>query len=124
MTSTAMTLAISVADKSDHDKWRLGSVVWRGGSVLSTGFNRVKNDPFVLENEKHFRCTVHAEADAIRNAGDSFGAKLFVARVTPGGNLALAKPCSRCMDIIRECGIKKVYYTDENGEWTFFRVWS
>tara|TARA_R110000765_G_scaffold305984_1_gene399854 strand:+ start:171 stop:530 length:360 start_codon:yes stop_codon:yes gene_type:complete len=119
-----MALAVSVANKSAHDKWRLGSVVWRGGSVLSTGFNRVRNDPFVLEDEKHFHCTVHAEADALRNAGYSFGAKLFVARVTRGGNLALAKPCSRCMGTIREHGIKKVYYTDETGEWTFFRVWS
>ena len=92
MTSTAMALAVSAANKSAHDKWRLGSVVWRGGSVLSTGVNR--------------------------------GAKLFVARVTRGGNLALAKPCSRCMDTIMEHGIKKVYYTDETGEWTFFRVWS
>lgn len=124
MTTTAMALAISTAEKSDHTKWKLGSVIWRGGSVLSTGFNRVKNDPSIVEDEKYFHCTVHAEVDAIRNAGDACGAKLFVARVTRSGNLALAKPCCRCMDIIRENGIKKVYYTDENGQWTFFRVWS
>ena len=29
MTSTAMALAVNTAEKSDHDKWRLGSVVWR-----------------------------------------------------------------------------------------------
>lgn len=123
MTMTAMALAISAAEKSDHEKWKLGSVIWRGGSVLSTGFNRIRNDPSVVEDEKYFHCTVHAEADAIRNAGDTIGAKLFVARVTKGGNLALAKPCLRCMEVIRDNGIKKVYYTDENGEWMFFRVW-
>ena len=57
------------------------------------------------------------------NAGDTDGAELFVARVTRGGNLALAKPCSRCMETIGDHGIKKVYYTDELREWKFFRVW-
>jgi len=123
VSNTARTIAVATAEKSDHDKWRLGSVVWRGGSVLSTGVNRVKNDPSVVEDSKHFHCSIHAEADALRNAGDTRGARLFVARVTRSGNLALAKPCSRCMEAIREHGIKRVYYTDENGEWTFFRVW-
>jgi len=118
-----MTLAVSTAEKSNHDKWKLGSVIWRGGSVISTGFNRVKNDPAIVEDEKYFQCTIHAEVDALRNAGETSGAKLFVARVTKGGNLALAKPCNRCMKAIKEHGIKRVYYTDSNGEWTFFRVW-
>lgn len=118
-----MTLAVSTAEKSNHDKWKLGSVLWRGGSVISTGHNRVRNDPSVVEDEKYFHCTVHAEVDAIRNARDPVGAKLFVARITRGGNLGLAKPCQRCMETIKASGIKKVYYTDENGEWAFFRIW-
>jgi deoxycytidylate deaminase len=118
-----MTLAVSMAGHSSHDKWKIGSVVWRGGSVLGKGYNRYRNNPSVVEHEKYFHCSVHAEVDALRNAGDTDGAKLFVARVTRGGNLALAKPCSRCMETIRDHGIKKVYYTDELGEWKFFRVW-
>jgi len=123
MTSTAMALAVSAAERSHHAKWKLGSVLWRGGSVISTGVNRVRNDPSVVEDEKYFNCTVHAEIDAIRNAGDPVGAKMFVARVTRSGSLGIAKPCDRCMKVIRASGIKKVFYTDESGGWRFFRVW-
>lgn len=122
MSCTAMSLAIETAHKSEHSKWKLGSVVWRGGSVISTGFNRVRNDPSVVEDEKYFMCTVHAEVDALRNAGSTDGAKLFVARVRRSGGIGLAKPCARCMDTIREHGIKRVYYTDDCGEWSYFRV--
>lgn len=123
MSTTAMTLAVTAAEKSNHIKWKLGSVLWRGGSVISTGYNRVRNDPAIVEDHKYYHCTVHAEADAIRNAGNPAGAKLFVARITKGGNLGLARPCPRCMETIRQSGIKKVYYTNELGEWTFFRIW-
>lgn len=122
MAATAMSLAISTAEKSDHSRWRLGSVIWRGGSVISTGFNRVKNDPAIIENDKYFHCTVHAEVDALKNAGSAEGAKIFVARITRSGRLGLAKPCPRCEDAIREAGIKKVFYTDEKGQWSWFRV--
>ena len=59
-----MTLAVSMAAHSSHDKWKLGSVVWRGGSVLGKGYNRYRNNPAVVEHEKYFHCSVHAEVDA------------------------------------------------------------
>ena len=122
MSTEAMNIAIKAAAQSTHQRWKLGSVVLRGGRVLATGCNRKRNDPSVVENEKYFNCSVHAEVDAIRSTGDPCGAKLYVARVTKSGKIGLAKPCERCQDAIRGAGIRKVFYTDENGEWAFFKV--
>lgn len=117
MCATAQELAVEAAHKSDHDKWKLGSVLWRGGSLLSVGHNRVKNHPSVIEDEKYFHCTIHAEVDAIKGAGNPSGAKLFVARITRSGRLGLAKPCDRCMEVIREAGIRRIFYTCADGTW-------
>ena len=122
MTSTARTLAVAMAEKSNHEKWKIGSVVWRGGSVLGKGHNRQRNSPAVVEDEKYYHCSVHAEVDALKNSGETNGAKIFVARITKGGNIGLAKPCPRCYEAIKESGIKKVYYTTSTGEWKEFRV--
>jgi deoxycytidylate deaminase len=32
------------------------------------------------------------------------------------GTLGMAKPCKICLNKIKEYGIKKVFYTNENGE--------
>lgn len=122
MSSSAMALAVATAEKSDHVKWKLGSVVWRGGSVLSTACNRIRNDPDVVEDSKYFLCTVHSEVAAIKAAGDVSGAKLFVARRRRDGGLGLAKPCGRCMKVIRESGVRRVFYTDASGSWARLKV--
>lgn len=123
MSSSAMALAVATAEKSDHAKWKLGSVLWRGGSVLSTACNRIRNDPDVVENSKYFLCTVHSEVAAIKAAGDVSGAKLFVARRRRDGGLGLAKPCDRCMKVIRASGVRRVFYTDDQGQWASMRIY-
>lgn len=117
MSTTAMNRAISAAQLATHNKWRLGSVIVKGGSILGVGHNRSRNDPTVIEDEKYFECSTHAEVSAIKSTKNPKGAKLFVARLTPADNLALAKPCSRCFQAIKQAGIKKIYYTTSDGSW-------
>jgi tRNA(Arg) A34 adenosine deaminase TadA len=60
----------------------------------------------------------HAEARAIRKA--DVGCVLYVARVTRDGQWAMSKPCKHCQALIRNRGIRKVYYTigpNEYGIW-------
>lgn len=122
MSTTAMNRAISAAHLATHAKWRLGSVIVRGGSILGVGYNRSRNDPTVIEDEKYFECSTHAEVSAIKSTKNAKGAKLFVARLTPADNLALAKPCPRCLQAIKEAGIKKIYYTSSDGTWVIKKV--
>ena len=56
----------------------------------------------------------HAEARLLRKLGN--GAYVYVARVTKGGSLALAKPCRGCTQGLRNKGVKRVYYSISDDE--------
>ena len=85
----------------------------KGGSVIGTGFNKDRNHPDIVSPE-HIKthCSVHAEVEAIRDAGWNVkGAVLYVARVNAQGKDRNSKPCDRCSVVIEETLIKKVIYT-------------
>ena len=79
--------------------YRLGAIVFKGGKILSWGYNHNNT---------------HAEAHALNKVKKAYGASIFVARVSPTG-LAMAKPCNNCMKILSEKGIKRIFYTTRNG---------
>jgi deoxycytidylate deaminase len=98
-----LRIARKLAQKSSHS-WALHSaIVMRGGSVLSTGYNK--------------DCR-HAEVSALNKIWPNkrAGARLFSFRITPGGKWACAKPCPDCMKVIKASGIKDVWYTDREGK--------
>ena len=43
------------------------------------------------------------------------GATIHVSRVNLNGNPALAKPCNKCLDLIKSVGIKKIIFTTDSG---------
>jgi tRNA(Arg) A34 adenosine deaminase TadA len=53
--------------------------------------------------------SAHSEVRCLKRGG--YGATLYVARIDRQGNWAIAKPCSSCSSLIRNRGVKKVYYT-------------
>lgn len=90
-----------------------GAVIVKGGSVIGTGFNRDRNNPDNVSPE-HIKThsSIHAEIDAIRDAGWNVkGAVLYVARINKNGKDRYSKPCDRCNVVIQETQIKKVIYT-------------
>ncbi len=105
--------AANIAQQSDHVKWNLGAVIARGNRVVSTAPNKFRNAPFI----DHENATVHAEANAIKAAGnrDLRGATIYVARVNKTGLTNLARPCKNCMHAIVEAGIKEIVYTNDVG---------
>ena len=105
--------AIKQAEQAPHDQWRVGAVLVRGGSAISVGFNRYRNDPSIVDLAG---VSYHAEAVAIRRAGDSCeGATLYVARVTRRGFLGTARPCESCQEALHEAGINTVMWTTPTG---------
>lgn len=89
-----------------------GSVIVKGGRVISTGVNKERSHPRIVSTE-HIKdhCSVHAEIDAIKKAKDVSGATIYVARVNKRGQHRDSRPCSRCYEAIRNNGIKKIVYT-------------
>ena len=104
------------AKKSKHKQHRVGAVVVKGGHILSYGHNQIRPSK-ELKTE-----TIHAEEAAILQAIKEqrlhtlAGSTLYVTRFTKGGSTGLARPCSRCMGLIRSCGIRKVYYSTDYGD--------
>jgi len=43
---------------------------------------------------------------------------MIIARLTKSGLVKLAKPCVGCFDAISQSNLKKVYYTNDEGELT------
>ena len=117
--------AKAVSELSDHPRHKLGCVVVLGHRIVSSGKNsntkchalQAKLDKEVLGCE----CPglLHSEVDALRplinNKVDLSRASVYVYRQHKNGTLGLARPCPRCMKLIKQCGIKKVYYTTEGG---------
>ena len=107
-----MNVAMQQAKAAPHDKWRVGAALVRGGSLLSVGYNRYRNDPCLVDIPG---VSFHAEAVALRRAGDPKGATMYIARVTRTGMSGMARPCSHCQRLLLENGVRAVVYTTSNG---------
>jgi len=105
-----LNIALQQAKMAPHSQWRVGAAIVRGGSLLSTGFNRYRNSPKQVDLEG---VSYHAEEVALRRAGDPSGATIYVARITRSGNLAMARPCKRCMSMLQNSGIRYFVYTTD-----------
>ena len=106
-----LSVATYLASQSEC-RMKHGAVIVKGGRVLSTGTNKERNHPMQVSSE-HIKthCSVHAEMDAIKKAGDIRGATIYVARVNKNGQQRNSRPCTLCYRIIKNAGIKKVIYT-------------
>lgn len=116
--------AKAVSELSDH-RVHVGAVVTVGSRIISSGRNsqcRCHGIQARLDKEM-FGCEshgpLHAEVDAllplIRKGVDLSNAALYVYREHKDGTLACARPCTRCEKLIRSAGLKRVFYTVENG---------
>ncbi len=108
-----IALAYKEAKKS-RCKYKHGAVITKSGCVVSTGFNANKAHPTWGSGPMN---SIHAEGAAIRNAVrkgiNVRGAKIYVTRNK--GISRMSRPCSDCMKLIEKYGIKKIIYTDIEG---------
>lgn len=116
----AINKAYSIADHSTH-KHKMGAVIVdRFGRILSTGFNKQKSHPTMLDAQKPHnkeRIFLHAEVDAINKCFYSTkGATMIVVRKLKNGTMGMSKPCSGCMDMLMHYGFKEVLYVENNGD--------
>lgn len=94
-------MAIKEAAKARHHH-QLAAILVRGGKIIS-----------IAHNHSH----VHAEHAALNRAWRSGtdGATMYVIRVKRSSSIGLAKPCKMCIDRMVQAGVRKVVYTDNDG---------
>ncbi len=111
-------LANRVSKLSNHKRYQIGSVITKGSTVISVGFNQLKTHP----KSTHPYKNLHAEMSAILlSKTDLSGCDLYVYRATKDKVPAIAKPCVYCMELIKLSGIKHIHFSN-NGEFQTMEV--
>jgi len=121
--------AITEATKSPLQRARHGCVIRCNGDTLSVGYNHYRSHSKnkLLEN----RVTCHAEIHAIHNVISRHkmhidyltpnikkkfrSCTLYVVRLDRFEKTAMSAPCKHCLSIMKQCGIKRVVYSDDDG---------
>jgi deoxycytidylate deaminase len=98
-----LSLAMKLCLKSRHKDHYHACILTIGGAIFETGFNLEK---------------LHAERNALMKLRPEQRKKatLYSFRFKKSGGWGMAKPCPECQKLIKESGIKKVYYTGVTGE--------
>jgi tRNA(Arg) A34 adenosine deaminase TadA len=103
--------------------YHIAAVLKRGKNIVRIGENTNKTAPRFKRQYKDgtWGSHMHAEMNVLRFAkpGDTLDVMRFS---STGEELTMAKPCELCMKFIKESKIKKVRYTDWDGNWNEFEV--
>ena len=122
-------IAREVSLLSDFKRARVGAVIVEKNRVVSTGHNSSKTSTIQDRYNKYrdiddfnvcIPC-VHAEIAAItpllKQNIDWAHTSIYVYRELKNGHISCARPCKACAQLIRELGIKKIFYTDWDGSY-------
>jgi len=105
-----MTITREVAERSTCLRAKVGAVIVRDRTVLSTGYNGSLRglphceDSGCIMEDGHCITTVHAEANAILQAAKN-GVSIADSEL-----YTTASPCWNCFKLIANAGIKRIYY--------------
>ena len=119
-------LAKNIAHDSSYDKLRHGAVLVKGGSVISAACNKDNFSSFGsrFRDPDAGHGTHHAELGCVLGISRDVtsGSDIYVCRVNKQNEFRLSKPCRMCHDIMKHVGIKRVYYTTEDGSVKMYKL--
>lgn len=93
--------ALKKSKNSKHPKQKMAALVVKSGRVLAMAVNGKRTGR-------------HAEVRAVAQDRDFEGATIYVARLGKG----ISKPCRSCFLLIKQAGIKKMVFVDEDNRLT------
>lgn len=117
--------AKSVSDLSDFPRVKVGCVAVYKHKIISSGYNSCVTNPLQKRYNK-FRFDTdstlhskHAEVDCLlplinRKDIDFSRVILYIYRQYKSGDPGVARPCDSCFNLIKDLGIRTVYYTGDN----------
>ena len=108
---------------SNGRTYHLAAILKRDGRVIRIGENTHKTHPRFKRqySDGTWGSHMHAEMNVLRFARP--GDEIEVMRFTKcGKHMTMAKPCPLCEEEIKKSGIKKVKYTNWEGEWEELKI--
>ena len=119
--------ADAVSTLSDHKQTHLGCILVDKDRIISSGYNSsTRCSPLQKQidvarfgdPDKH-KGPVHAETACllplIRQGYDMTRSDLYIVRRHKNGSLALSRPCPGCMSLLRANGVRRVFFSVEDG---------
>lgn len=126
------SIAREAARESDF-RVHVGAAVVYKGKIIATGRSSEKTSPVMMrfntyrcfDNTSQIQHKLHAEVSALNKIKymdiDFPKVSIYVWRNYSDKSPAMARPCPACMAMIREMGIKDIYYTG-NGSLVYERI--
>jgi len=119
--------ADAVSSLSDHPQAKLGCVLVDKHRIVSSGCNSYTRCSLLQQqldtarfgvSDLH-RGPVHAEVSCllplIRQKYNMTRSDLYIVRRHKNGSLAISRPCSGCMSLLRANGVRRVFFSIEGG---------
>lgn len=92
--------------------------IFKRNKIYTFGYNKCVREEFIQNQNVKF--TIHAEIDAICkiNIRECKGMDILIIRLgNPNTNkLRNSRPCNSCIQKLLQRGIRRVYYSDKNGD--------
>ena len=119
--------ADAVASLSNHNQSKLGCVLVDKHRIISSGHNSsTRCSPLQKQMDTarfgfpdQHKGPVHAETACllplIRQGYDMSRSDLYIIRRHRNGSLALSRPCPGCMSLLRANGVRRVFFSVEDG---------
>lgn len=121
-------IAARKADYKNRAASKIGAVAIYKGSIIAEAWNTEKTS--TLQNKYNiYRYTnksmppkAHCETNLIQkirwkcgNSLDWNKVEIYLYREYQNGELALCRPCCSCINLLKDYGIKSIYYTTPDG---------
>lgn len=123
------------AEKSTFDRFHVGAVIAYKHRIIGRGHNSDKTNPkqkiyntryrkFNNDGGGAIKHSLHAEICCLNSVPYPVGkdvdwskASIYIYRICPGkpNGMGNSRPCSACMNAIKDVGIKNIYYSDDLG---------
>lgn len=122
-------IAREISYLGDYHRTKVGAVVVEKNHILSTGFNSNKTRPLQhkynfyrdMTDYEHSIARQHAEVDAlsplIGKEIDWSRVSIYVYRELKNGQKGCSRPCAACSKLIRDLGIKEIFYINQYGDY-------
>ena len=104
---------------------KIGCLIVSGHRIISSGYNADKTNPiqkkynrlrFSEETPHRLHAEIAALLPLLNNKDIDFSkVKIFTYREKADHSLGKSRPCKSCMALIKDLGIKHIYYTTDDG---------
>jgi len=112
----AKAVALASEGTGKRNSFRVGAVLFKGKTIYAAKHNSYKTHPILARYTRFPH--LHAESHCILSHGIDrcHALDLLCVRVNIHNAFSMAKPCKTCTRLMADVGIRRVYYTDWDGE--------